>query len=222
MAIYSVKVEFIVEAEPMGPWAGEQCACAWIDREPTWYPGAANYQFLTGGKDGKDTFPDPTYPCKRLTRLSLIGGGQIRTTEHFIRRNDKVFPIWCQKIDLKIIAHTEAGVVTVFGHINQDVCFEMCAQAVVLRGKKHQEIADRTAATLRAIDSKLENFYALLDGSNGCAICGRPLRDEISKLVGVGPECASKHNVPHNLRAAEDRLALRKKLLGGASYSLHV
>ena len=84
-------------------------------------------------------------------------------------------------------------------------------------GDKHQEIADRTAATLCAIDRKLENFYALLDGSNGCAICGRPLRDEISKLVGVGPECASKQNIPHNLRAAEDRLTLRKKLLGSAA-----
>jgi hypothetical protein len=30
MAIYSVKVEFIVEAEPMGPWAGEQCACDYV------------------------------------------------------------------------------------------------------------------------------------------------------------------------------------------------
>jgi hypothetical protein len=30
MAIYSVKVEFIVEAESGGPWAAEQCACDYV------------------------------------------------------------------------------------------------------------------------------------------------------------------------------------------------
>lgn len=52
-----------------------------------------------------------------------------------------------------------------------------------------QSVADRAAATLRAIDNKADNFYALLDGAEGCALCG-----------------------PHSLAAANQRLALRRKL----------
>jgi hypothetical protein len=66
--------------------------------------------------------------------------------------------------------------------------YEMNAEAVVLHGKR-QEIADRAAATFRLIDTKVDNFFALLDGAKGCAVCGRALREEMSKLVGVGPCC---------------------------------
>ena len=69
------------------------------------------------------------------------------------------------------------------------------------------------AATFRLINDDADNFFALLDGSAGCAFCGRALRDEISKLIGVGPVCASQHRIPHNQEAAERRLALRRKLL---------
>ena len=77
-------------------------------------------------------------------------------------------------------------------------------------------IADRVAATLHAIDHKPENFFALLDGATGCAFCQRPLTDEISKLIGVGPDCARQSNIPHNLAAANRRLELRRRLLGDA------
>lgn len=58
-----------------------------------------------------------------------------------------------------------------------------------------------------------ENFYALLDGADRCAFCRHPLRDEVSKLVAVGPDCARQYGIPHTLEAASRRLALRKKLL---------
>jgi hypothetical protein len=90
---------------------------------------------------------------------------------------------------------------------------ELNAQAVVLT-KGYQEVAERTAETFRLMDDDAEHFFALLDGTSGCAICGRALRDEISKLVGVGPECASQYRIPHNKEAAERRLTLRRKLLG--------
>jgi hypothetical protein len=94
------------------------------------------------------------------------------------------------------------------------VCSEMAAEAVALRGR-HQDLAERVASTFRLIGPlNAENFFALLDGSEGCAICGRALRDEISKLIGVGPDCARQYRVPHSREAAERRLALRRKLLG--------
>ena len=77
-----------------------------------------------------------------------------------------------------------------------------------------QRIADRVAATFAAIGPCEDVFYALLDGSQGCAICGRPLRDEVSKLIGVGPDCARQNNVPHSLAAASRRLEIRRRILG--------
>jgi hypothetical protein len=104
---------------------------------------------------------------------------------------------------------------------------EMSACAVVLRGAEEglQPIADRTAATFRALTAcdeahgddthpDRDRFFALLDSTRGCSICGRPLRDEVSKLVGVGPNCARLWNVPHSRAAASKRLELRTQLLG--------
>ena len=66
-----------------------------------------------------------------------------------------------------------------------------------------QPVADRIAQTLRAltdIDERGDDgkwtgpvparFYALLDGSRGCAFCHHPLTDELSMSIGVGPDCA--------------------------------
>jgi hypothetical protein len=92
--------------------------------------------------------------------------------------------------------------------------YEMTAKAAVFSSHTPQDIADRTAATLRAIDGKPDNFRALLDGSSGCAFCRRALTDEVSKLIGVGPDCAKQNHIPHNMAAASKRLELRRKLLG--------
>ena len=66
-----------------------------------------------------------------------------------------------------------------------------------------------------------EIFHALLDPSQGCAFCHRPLRDEISKLVGVGPDCARKHRIPHSMAAANKRLEIRRKILGESEQIKH-
>ena len=89
----------------------------------------------------------------------------------------------------------------------------MNAEAVLFRNTP-QNIIERVAATLRAIDCTPDNFYALLDGASHCAICAHPLRDEISKLIGVGPDCAKAFGIPHSMAAASKRLALRRQLLG--------
>jgi hypothetical protein len=90
----------------------------------------------------------------------------------------------------------------------------MATLAVVFPSRTPQAIADRVANTLRLIDCNPENFFALLDSASGCAFCGRPLRDPISKAIGVGPDCAKWQRIPHNLTAANKRIELRRKLLG--------
>ena len=94
---------------------------------------------------------------------------------------------------------------------------EINCYSVVFPPGTDQEIADRVAATFQAIGNSADHFFALLIGGRTCAICDRPLRDELSRLIGVGPDCARRYHIPHSKEAAEKRLALRRKLLGGVS-----
>lgn len=166
----------------------------------------------------------PARPCRRIYRLSLIGGGQIRVTEKFVwcRHHDTgeidnlLGPTW-QEDDpkLSIIPHLADGIVRATGLWKSTEYYESDHSAVVLFHGGDQALADRVAATLRLIKEH-DNFFALLDGSTGCAICGRPLRDEVSKLINIGPECARKINRPHNLKAASEIVRRRRELLAGA------
>jgi Family of unknown function (DUF6011) len=198
--------------EKQGEWERKGLCFSWIDPEPTYCTASDWSTLLT--PDVEEAFPDPKTPCIRIIRFSLLGGGQIRTIEHFIK-SDIPEPggVWCDQIDLKVTAHVGADIITVTGGEKYEgPYFEMNAQAVVL-AKGREAIAERTAATFRLIDNTPENFFALMDGSTDCAICGRALQDEISKLIGVGPDCARQYWIPHNKEAAERRLALRRQLL---------
>jgi Family of unknown function (DUF6011) len=186
---------------------------AWIDPKPVWMSAADWLPYVENG------FPPlPTKPCRRIFRLSLIGGGQIRVTEHCsspLFESDKSF--WPEgDPELLVTAHADEGLRRYSGRLSHGAVCEMATYAVLFLKGTPQNIADRVAATLRAIETKPENFFALLDGSAGCAFCHRPLTDEISKLSGVGPDCARQNNIPHNLAAANQRLELRRKLLGDA------
>jgi hypothetical protein len=213
-------------------WTAEGKTFAWFSKEPDWAEGNLSWFFLE----------DPTAPGKRIFRFSMIGGGQIKTTEAWdwfrSNYNRKDRPDWAKHetwrddttylahvyprdnerlADLSIVVtpHTVDGVERYRGLVVSH--FSDCsASAVVFPGNVPQEIADRAAATLRLTSRPdIEPFYALLDGSEGCAICGRALRDEVSKLVGVGPDCAKLNGIPHSLGAASKRLELRHKLLRG-------
>jgi hypothetical protein len=72
---------------------------------------------------------------------------------------------------------------------------------------------DRIAKTFELMGRHEDYFYALLDGAGRCAFCHKPLKDEVSKLTSVGPDCAKQFGVPHTLAAATKRLELREKLL---------
>jgi hypothetical protein len=192
-------------------WHAAHVTWSWIDPYPAWV-SASDWSEYQG-----DGFPrDPSKPCKRIIRFTLIGGGQIRVVERWTDRPlfDGDTHIWCE-LDPKLLvsAHADEGLRQYRGHLSDGAIAEMATSAVVFGPNTPQEIADRTAATLRAIDSKPENFHALLDGSSGCAFCGRLLKDEISKLIGVGPDCARQHGILHSTTAASKRLELRRQLL---------
>ena len=90
-----------------------------------------------------------------------------------------------------------------------------------------QPVADRVAQTLRALadvdeqsdggkrtDPAPARFYALLDGSRGCAVCHRPLTDELAMSIGVGPDCAREWKIPYTCEAATTRARLRAEIQG--------
>jgi hypothetical protein len=199
-------------------WQAAGAIYSWVDPYPVWVSaGDWSGEYLGDG------FPrDPLNPCRRIIRFSLIGGGQIRVTEPWTDRQlyvgngwYKPERIWCEDKKLLVSAHTDQGLHRYSGHLSHGAVYEMAAYAVVFGPNTPQDIADRTAATLRAIDKNPDNFHALLDGSSGCAFCGRALKDEVSKLIGVvGPDCANQNGIPHTITAANRRLSFGASCLG--------
>jgi hypothetical protein len=87
---------------------------------------------------------------------------------------------------------------------------EMQAAAVGLRGAP-QEVLERTVAAL-ARPNVLDwpaSLYAALAPSGRCHACNRPLADPVSKVLGLGPDCASRIGLEHSQRMADAVLTRR-------------
>jgi uncharacterized protein DUF6011 len=203
-------------------WRAQGFEVAWIDLEPKYLP-ICDWHFNAMGDE--PILPPPQQPCRRTLRFSMLGGGQIALTEHWAERQPLfpgdalIGPMWRRGIALRVTTHSphlrrwQGHIVSILNEVSTD--------AVLLRAPA--EVAQRVAATLRLLSSATEGsctppdrdrFYALLDNAESCALCARPLRDEISKLIGVGPDCAKQNGIPHTLQAANRRLELRRQLLG--------
>jgi hypothetical protein len=215
------------KAKMEAAWHRKGYVFSWIDPAPT-HMDAGDWNALCWCEGDQPPytvhhhFPRPEVPTRRILRFSLLGGGQIRSIEVYQAADDErnggmrqLFPTWRTRWDLQVISQADARLISVGGHFYDGPYYEVNMQAVVLH--RHQDIADRAAATLRLIDNKIDNLIALLDPTQGCACCGRPLRDPISKLLGIGPDCAAKYRIEHSRAAAERRQAKRRELLGDAS-----
>jgi hypothetical protein len=188
-------------------WTQAGFAFAWLDPQPVYVSPIDWNVFI----------PEPRAPGRRMFRFTLIGGGQICAIEHWRRVEAEAGGSYLSDYPgptLRVTAHVGDDVRRYRGEVKYGAGpGDMHAMAVLFRNTP-QDIVDRVMATLRAIDCTPDNFYALLDGASTCAICGHALRDAISKLVGVGPDCARANDIPHSLEAASKRLQLRKQLLG--------
>jgi hypothetical protein len=187
-------------------WRRRRRVFCWIDQEPTWI-SAANWYY--------PILQDPEQPCLRHFRLSLLGGGEIKVTENFVWSADGL--LGCGEPKLEVWADTVMGLRVCRGVVSHGPSEWMSAYAVVFPPGTLQEIADRTAATLRLIGDHPDNFYALISLGQRCGCCGRTLKDEISKTLGIGPDCAQAMGLPHNIAFADRVLERRRELLGEAS-----
>jgi hypothetical protein len=222
-------------AEEEAMWTQLGFSVAWIDTHPKWLS-------VTAWGCPIYILPDPNRPIKRMWRFTLIGGGQLRITEHWTNRRvvcpfgldglkeDWVIhdgeQVWHEKTTLKVTAHVGGRLLLKRGELDGAIR-EMSAYAILLVGEdaQTQSIAERAAATLRALaddetgdctSPERDRFFALLDGSVGCAVCGRPLVDEVSKLLAIGPDCARALNRPYSRAEAGRRLELRRQILNEA------
>jgi Family of unknown function (DUF6011) len=191
-------------------WKQFQNVFAWIDEKPAWVSASSWDQWLE----------NPTTPCTRRFQLELIGGGQIRLFEDFKRfvYDGEPSPfefISCIEPRLRVQAHVDATLRTYSGVLSHGPIYEMTSCAVVFPRGTPQDIADRTAKTLRLIGGDPDNFYALLARGERCGCCGRGLTDEVSRLTGVGPDCARRICLPQDIEYANHLLKLRRELLGG-------
>jgi Family of unknown function (DUF6011) len=198
-------------------WRQCNLVWAWIDERPVWTSPVDWYL---------EILPDPEKPTRRRFRFSLLGGGQLTVIEQFEFWRwspDLKEEIYCSQKRLRITADVGNGLQR-FAGIMKGCYYEMQATAVLFPPGTAQAIADRVAATFRLLthtdgigtdvrSPDPENFAALLDRSSRCCMCGRPLRDHVSTLLGIGPDCAKQFKLPHNLEAATRILQRRKELL---------
>jgi hypothetical protein len=185
-------------------WMAERRSFAWIDPAPC-FMVAADWSCLFRADRPKEAvyqFPVPCGASNRIMRLTLLGGGQLRSTEQYreyhpdtlaqlpgnddgwyLREHPTQRVAWL----LRVTADCDGRIVVADGHVYEGAYYEKNMQAVVLRLARDQPLAERAAATLRLIDSNVDNLLALFDPSEGCGCCGRALQDPISKLLGIGP-----------------------------------
>jgi hypothetical protein len=203
-------------------WAQCDLVWAWIDERPVWLSPVDWYlEFL----------PDPKQEMQRRFRFTLLGGGQITVTERWKRweLTPGVTPgkldFHCDQTRLRVTADNGHGLQRFRGVIDSTFS-EMYARVALFLPGTPQSIADRVAQTFRLLTCAHlvgtsvrgpdpDNFMALLDRSERCCVCGRALRDHVSMLLGIGPDCAQHMRLPHSLAAA-DRIAQRRKELLGS------
>lgn len=155
-------------------------------------------------------------PGREVFRFSLIGGGQMKITKEWKRYNvgNGETQVFAEKDRIELTAHCGDRVQFANMILEEVYTDDGLACKCLLHRRAAPELVERAVKMFETFYDDDDAVFALLDSSQGCALCHRPLRDEVSKLVGVGPDCASQHGIPHNLEAASRRLALRKKLLG--------
>ena len=203
-------------------WRDAGWVVSWVDRRP-------KYTCTVDWSRSADIVVRMTAPGERSWCFSMIGGGIIEVIETWGART------WMPKLGVRLhrtvlrVVTQPNGARRVYVGKLESVGGEMWAHAVLMpqNARFAQPVADRVAQTLRALtdidelgaeahctDPSPARFYALFDGSRGCAICHRPLTDVLSRGIGVGADCARAWRIPYSYEAAATRARLRAEILG--------
>ncbi len=152
--------------------------------------------------------------------ILLKGGGDMKVTfetkkVHDMGGHNPGISTWMES-KLRLVVRTEHGLFT--GHLYRE-CSERGWYVISLSSDAPQEVADRIAKTLDAIEklSLPDDYLAFMPVSSRCSICSRPLNDLVSKTLGIGPDCASKLGLAHSAAVADAVIARRAAFLAEAA-----
>jgi hypothetical protein len=153
---------------------------------------------------------DPGSSHSIVLRLALIGGGEVelRMKSHVSIINGDKSEHLDSEMAMTIVDSESSS--SYRGKLLYDG-FEMQCAIYATRGCP-EELINRVDRTLKAIE-EWESLCALLAPSERCFCCARPLRDEVSKIIGVGPDCAKRIGISHGWDTATMVLEYRKSLL---------
>ena len=193
----------------------------WIDPAPVWLESDwwTNHLFYLAADRA-----DRNEVAVAL-RLKLPGGlpeDELRLTARFQRDrsraagDDDEFLQWsATSIALRVTVRTDDGLRRHHLGTIEHTLTEM-GQAFITG--LPADVAERVATLMREINDctpcnvpdpqggglqpylKSLNWFRA-DGAH-CIVCHRPLRDEVSKVIGIGPDCAAGLGVPHTLGEA--------------------
>lgn len=144
-----------------------------------------------------------TRPTKIINRWNMPGG-QLRTTTMFTNSGGELLFFAPDSLSLEVLVRDSSKWIVKAKGTVEDWYTEMnCEIAAFSRGTD-QRIADEVAELLvriRDAEDQAERV-ALMALSSRCHSCNRPLKDEISKIIGFGPDCAKQSGIPHTLEFA--------------------
>jgi len=206
-------------------WDATINAAAWIDPDPTWTPSDAWIRDLYHLVHVPSPMPE-RFVVK--LRLRLPGGhpaDEARLCVEYRRTNepaDSIFPYWRKSTEARVTVMDPSGFRRWHTGTIDSGHTEM--QRAYVAGLP-SALAERLAIVVRAIAQDAPTF--VLDESDKaqlvaainphradadrCISCGRVLRDEVSKALGIGPDCANALGVPHTLSEAGRVLNARAK-----------
>lgn len=117
-----------------------------------------------------------------------------------------------EKLELTV----RSGSTFATGFISMRGINEYSGWIISLKQETPQHVADSVAAVLdlfNAFDGDAkENYPAFIPRSDRCFSCNRPLKDETSKAIGLGPDCAGSMGIPHNEAIAKALQAKREHI----------
>lgn len=174
--------------------------------DPSWEHPLEWIDCLLGISEIHQQTPPPPTARSLTIRLSIIGGGELKLTAEtrVVRFGDGVRE---SVGSIRIDAEGSSGVIQVS-------YTEMEAVTIGL-ATSDAGLAERIAKTVATPDpcNLAETLCPILAPSKRCLLCSRKLEDDVSKVLQIGPTCASRLGLAHNPQAAEIVLQKRHELL---------
>jgi hypothetical protein len=192
--------------------------------------------------DGFDFMNSPTRPMKFISDWAMPHGGKLRIVRHVTVKSYEVLTRWKagepydrelsfegdRTYKIRYTGEYREGSITfqVIGNTNgkylikgdgelDQVGDEMSDVLIVTKPSFDHDLKNEVIECLQRVIDHYEDdvsIDALRSVGTTCYLCGRPLQDEISKILGVGSTCAKRIRIRHSIIHARAVEARRREL----------